>query len=139
MNVEINYLAVVFAMLSSMIVGSIWYARSVFGNTWIKLAKIDMKKQGAPVWVPILVTAVVSLVTAYVLAHVIFLNHKFFGNSFFQDALSTAFWLWLGFTAARFITHDAFEGRPWKLTVLNISHEFVTLMIMGLIIGLMGV
>jgi hypothetical protein len=139
MGVEVNYLAVVLAMLSSMVVGSIWYARSVFGNIWIKLAKIDMKKNSGPIWRPILVTAIVSLITAYVLAHVAFLSHKFFGNSFLQDSLSTAFWLWLGLTAARFVTHDAFESRPWKLTLLNISHELVTIMLMGLIIGLFGV
>jgi hypothetical protein len=43
--------------------------------------------------------------------------------------------LWAGFTAARFITHDAFEGRPTSLTVLNIGHELVTVLIMALIIG----
>ncbi len=139
MGVEVNYLAVVAAMLSSMVVGSVWYARPVLGNLWIKLAKIDMKKQGTPVWIPIVVTAVVSLITAYVLAHVAFLSHKFFGDSFLWDSLSTAFWLWLGFTAARFVTHDAFEGRPWKLTLLNVSHELVTIMLMGLIIGLFGI
>lgn len=139
MEVEVNYLAVLLAMLSSMVVGSIWYARGVFGNAWIKLAKIDMKKQGSPVWVPIAVTAFVSLLTAYILAHVTFLSNKFFGNSFLQDALTTAFWLWLGLVAARFVTHDAFEGRPWKLTLVNIAHELVTLLVMGLIVGLMGV
>jgi hypothetical protein len=51
----------------------------------------------------------------------------------------TAFWAWLGFTASRIITHDAFEGRRKKLTLLTISHELVTFMVMGLIIGLMGV
>jgi hypothetical protein len=139
MGVEVNYLAVVLAMLSSMVVGSIWYARPVFGNTWIKLAKINMNKKGPSVWVPIAVTAVVSLLTAYVLAHVAFLSHEFFDNSFLQDSLSTAFWLWLGLTAARFVTHDAFEGRPWKLTLLNCAHELVTILLMGLIIGLFGV
>lgn len=139
MGVEVNYLAVVLAMVSSMVVGSIWYARGVFGNVWIKLAKIDLKKPGYPMWVPLVAAAVVSLITAYVLAHVAFLSHKFFGNSFLQDAVTTAFWLWLGVTAARFITHDAFEGRPWKLTLLTISHEFVTLLIMGAVIGAIGV
>lgn len=139
MEVEVNYLAVLLAMLSSMVVGSVWYARGVFGSTWIKLAKIDVKKQGAPVWVPIVVAAIVSLLTAYILAHVTFLSNKFFGNSFLQDALTTAFWLWLGLVAARFVTHDAFEGRPWKLTLLNVAHELVTLLVMGMIIGLMGV
>lgn len=140
MNVEVNYLAVVLAMLSSMVVGSVWYARSVFGNMWIKLAKIDMSKGDAKdVWKPIATTAVVSLITAYVLAHVAFLSNNYFGNSFLQDSLTTAFWMWLGFTAARFITHDAFEGRRKKLTLINIGNEFVTIMVMGLIIGLLGV
>lgn len=139
MNVEVNYWAVLLAALSTMVVGSVWYARPVFGNTWIKLAKLDekaMKKAGV---YPIVVTVLVSLVTAYVLAHVAYLSNQFFQNSFLQDSLKTAFWAWLGFTAARFITHDAFEGRRKKLTLLNISHELVTFVVMGLIIGLMGV
>jgi hypothetical protein len=138
MNVEVNYVAVVLAMLSSMVIGSIWYARPVLGNTWIKLAKIDLKKPGYPMWVPLVGTVIVSLITAYVLAHVAFLSHRFFNNSFLQDAVTTAFWLWLGLTASRVITHDLFEGRPWKLTLITISHEFVTLLVMGLVIGLIG-
>lgn len=139
MEVQVNYIAIVVAMLSSMVVGSIWYARSVFGNTWIKLARIDMKKNTGPVWKPIVITAIVSLITAYVLAHVAYLSNQFFHHSFLQDAVVTAFWLWLGLVAARFITHDAFEGRPVKLTVLNCANELVTIMVMGLIIGLFGV
>jgi hypothetical protein len=138
MDVQINMLAVVLAMVSSMVIGSIWYSRSVFGNMWIKLAKVDMSKNKSSVG-PIALTVLVSLITAYVLAHVAFLSNQFFQHSFLHDSLSTAFWLWLGLTAARIITHDAFEGRPSKLTLLTVSHEFVTLMIMGLIIGLFGV
>lgn len=140
MEVQVNYLAVVLALVSSMIVGSIWYARGVFGNTWMKLAKVDMSKaSSADAWRPIFITIVVSFLTAYVLAHVTFLSNHFFGGSFLQNALNTAFWLWLGLVAARIVTHDAFEGRPMKLTALNVAHEFVTLMVMGLIIGWMGV
>lgn len=106
---------------------------------WIKLAKIDMKKNGGNAFKPIAITMVVSLITAYVLAHVSFLSNHFFHNGFFQDAMMTAFWVWLGFTAARVITHDAFEGRPAKLTLLTVSHEFVTIMIMGAIIGWFGI
>jgi hypothetical protein len=139
MEVQVNYLAVLLAMVASMVVGSIWYARSVFGNTWGKLAKVDMSGSSEGVWKPIAVTAVVSLITAYVLAHVTFLSNYYFGNSYLSAALQTAFWLWLGLTAARFVTHDVFEGRPVKLTVLNCAHELVTLLAMGLVIGLMGV
>lgn len=138
MEVEVNLLAVVAAMVSSMVVGTVWYARSVFGNTWAKLAKVDMNKAGKNAWKPIVATIVVSLITAYVLAHVAYLSNQFFQNSFLQDTLNTAFWLWLGFTAARFITHDAFEGRPPKLTLISLGNEFVTVMVMGLVIGLIG-
>jgi hypothetical protein len=139
MNVEVNYLAVVLAMVSSMIVGTIWYAKPVFGKRWMKMVGLNNEKIKGDAGKAIAVTVVVSLVTAYVLAHVTYLANYYFGNSYLQDALTTAFWLWLGFTAARFITHDAFERRPLNLTVLNVAHELVTLLVMGAIIGLLGV
>lgn len=139
MEVQINYIAVILAMLSSMVVGSIWYAQSVFGKEWAKLAKVKIKTDTAGMLKPIGVTVVVSLITAFVLAHMTYISNQFFENSFLQDALMTSLWLWVGFTAARFITHDAFEGRPEKLTILNLGNEFVTIMLMGLIIGLFGV
>ncbi len=137
MDVQVNVWAVVLAMVSSMVIGTVWYAKPVFGNMWMKLANV--KGDGGSVAKPIIITIIVSLVTAYVLAHVTYLSNQFFQHSFLSDAMSTAFWMWLGFTATRFITHDAFEGRPAKLTLINIAHELVTLLVMGLIIGLMGV
>ncbi len=139
MNVEVNWWAIILATASSMLVGAIWYARSVFGNTWMKLAKMDDKKMKEGVGPAMATTVVASLVTAYVLAHVTFLAHKFFNNSFFADAVATAFWLWLGFTAARLVVHDVFERRSVKLTLLNSAHELVTLVVMGAIIGWLGV
>jgi hypothetical protein len=138
MNVEVNWLAVVLAALSSMVVGSIWYAKPVFGSAWMKMVGLDDKKAAEGAAVALGLTLVVSFVTAYVLAHVAFLSNNYFGNSFLQDSLTTAFWMWLGFTAARFLTHDLFEHRRKKLTLMNIGNEFVTIMVMGLIIGLLG-
>lgn len=138
MDVQVNLIAVVAAMISSMVVGATWYSQGVFGKTWMKLAKIKIDKDGPSPLKPMLITMVVSLITAYVLAHVAYLSHDYFANSFLQDTLTTAFWMWLGFTAARFVTHDAFEGRPSQLTIINIGNEFVTLMVMGLVIGLIG-
>lgn len=138
MNVDINWLAVVLAALSSMVVGALWYMPKVFGNTWMKLSKADMARGGAAkmAWMYGSVY-VASFATAFVLAHVTFVAHKFFGNSFMSDALQTGFWLWLGFTAARMYTHDVFEGRRKKLTLLNAAHELVTVLVMALIIGAM--
>lgn len=138
MNVEVNLVAVVLAALSTMVVGFIWYAPKVFGDKWMELVKLDKKKAKEAGMKPVLITLVVSFISAYVLAHVAYLSNFYFANSFLQDSLTTAFWLWLGMTAARMTTHDAFEGRPRELTIMNIAHEFVTFMVMGLIIGLLA-
>jgi hypothetical protein len=139
MDVQVNALGVLLAAVSSMVVGSIWYARPVLGNTWMKLAKVKMDSDKSKVAPMLALTFVLALLTAYILAHVSYLSNSFFHNSFLQDSLATAFWLWLGLTAARIFTHDLFEGRPSKLTLITVSHELVTLLIMGLVIGLVGV
>jgi hypothetical protein len=84
---------------------------------------------------PIITTVIVSFVTAWVLAGAVAISWHFYGGSFLVSALGTGVILWAGFTAARVITHDAFEGRPTSLTVLTIGHELVTVVVMALIIG----
>lgn len=132
---EINYWAVLLAMLSSMIVGSIWYTPKVFGTRWARLANVDMTGSArSAVW-PIVTTVLVSFITAWVLAGASAIAWHFYEGSFFVGTIVTAVLLWAGFTAARFITHDAFEGRPTALTTMNIGHELVTLVVMAVIIG----
>jgi hypothetical protein len=139
MNVEVNYLAVFLAAVATMVVGSIWYAPSVLGNTWMKLSGVKMN--GKPDYGEMArlysLTFIASLVTAYVLAHVTFLSNQFFKHSFLQDAVTTAFWLWLGFTAVRVLVHDLFEQRRKKLSLLTITNELVTVLAMALVIGLL--
>jgi hypothetical protein len=139
MSVEVNWLAVVLAAASSMVVGSIWYLPGVFGKPWMKMTGSKMGKDAKPAQMAWMYGSVfvASLVTAYILAHVAFLSNRFFGNSFLQDSLTTAFWLWLGLTATRFYVHDTFEGRRKKLTLLNSAHELATVLVMALIIGLL--
>ncbi len=141
MEVDVNYLAVFLAAVSSMAVGATWYSMGVFGKTWVKLANVKMNRSMTTVDNIRMygLTFLASLVMAYVLAHVTYLSHDFFGGSFLASAFSTAFWLWLGFTAVRFLTHDLFEGRPMKLTLITAGNELATVLLMALIIGLMGV
>jgi hypothetical protein len=138
MDVQINGWAVLLAAVSSMVVGSLWYMPATFGEAWQRLAKVKLDRgkmtNGNLVWVYGSVF-VASLVTAYILAHVTYLANHFFHGSYMSDALQTAFWLWLGFTAARLYVHYTFEMRRKKLTILNASHELVTILVMALIIG----
>jgi len=117
----------------------VWYAKPVFGAKWMKMVGLTDAKAKEGSMKAIITAFICSLVTAYVLAHVIYLSNSFFNNSFLIDGLTTAFWLWLGISASRVITHDAFEQRDMKLTAMTIGNQLVTLLAMGAIIGLLGV
>ncbi|GAA1736249.1 hypothetical protein GCM10009809_34300 [Isoptericola hypogeus] len=132
---DINYWAVLVATASTLVVGSVWYTPKVFGTLWMRLAKVDPDSAGSAVG-PIVVTVVVSFLSAWVLAGATYIAWTFYGGGFLGAALATAGFLWVGFTAARFVTHDAFEGRPPALTLLNVVHELVTFAVMALVIGL---
>jgi hypothetical protein len=131
----INYIAVILATLSSMVVGAIWYTPKVFGNYWMKKSGVTPSGNSKDAIRPIVVTLFVSFITAWVLAGAVWISFDFYGGSFLVNALVTAAILWAGFTAARFVTHDQFDGRPAGLTVLNSAHELVTVLIMAVIIG----
>lgn len=132
---EISYWAVLAATASSMLVGAVWYTPKVFGTYWMRVAKVSPSGEGRDAVGPLVVTVLVSFVTAWVLAGATYLSWSFYGGSYLGNALGTAVVLWAGFTAARFVTHDAFERRPVGLTLLNVAHELVTLAVMGLLVG----
>jgi len=132
--IDVNYWAIVVATVSTMVVGSIWYTPKVFGNYWMRVAKVDNTSDRGAVG-PILTTLIVSFISAWVLAITTQVAWTALDGNYLLMAITTGLMLWAGFTAARFITHDVFEGRPAGLTILNIAHELVTVLVMALIIG----
>ena len=136
---EINIWAVLLATVSSIVVGAVWYSRRAFGTYWMKAVGCDeesMRTGSAP---PLILTGIISFITAWVLAGAVAIAQNFYGGSFLANSLLTSVILWAGFTAARMAIHDVFDRRPWGLTVLNIVHELVFLLLMALIIGLVGI
>lgn len=136
MQVEVNWLAVFLAAVSSMIVGSVWYAKPVFGTTWAKLVglKDNAMREGAAL--AMTGAFVMAVLTAYILAHVTYISQTFFQVSFLSSSLNTAFWLWLGIALSTIVTHGLFEKRRKKLIALTAAHQLVTFLVMGLVIGL---
>lgn len=138
MDVQINYWGVLLAAASSLVVGMVWYSPKVMGKEWMRLTKMSGEKMNRSLSTSIIIAFVLSLIMAYVLAHVSYISYKFFGGSFVTDSLNTAFWLWLGVAFTRTAVHDSFELRPPKLTAMNTANMLVTMLLMGLIIGLVG-
>ncbi|MDB5162221.1 MAG: hypothetical protein JWM52_729 [Candidatus Saccharibacteria bacterium] len=137
MGVEINWIAVLVAAISTMVVGSLWYG-PLFGKVWARLAKVKKDPNFTAGKAAILYggALLVSFVTAVVLAIFTTIVADYFDTNYLWSALWTGLILWAGFTAARITMHDSFEGRRKKLTLLSVSHELVTIEVMALIIGL---
>ncbi len=136
MDVVINYWGVLAAAVAGVVVGMLWYHSSVFGTTWLKLAKIDPKK-GSMVW-SMGSVIISSLIMSYVLARMTYLTHYFFGNGYLRNALTTGFWVWLGFQGLRMFMHDQFNQRRKKESLIHMGNDFVTIMVMAFVIGLIG-
>jgi Protein of unknown function (DUF1761) len=135
---EINIWAVLLATLSSLLVGALWYSKALFGRRWMDLARVDESRIQSSAIGAYILTIFASFLTAAVLAGSVAIAQEFYGGSFFLNSLVTALILWIGFTAARVLSHDAFERRPAALTTLNLGHELVTILVMAAIIGAFG-
>ena len=129
--------AVLVATLSTMVVGSVWYTPKVFGNYWMRTAKVTPSCQGKDAIKPILITLVVSFVSALVRAGSVAIVQEFTG------AVSGT----TGRSPPSYAGPDSpppassarrVQGRPVGLTALNCAHELVTYLVMALVIGLFG-
>jgi Protein of unknown function (DUF1761) len=137
-DVEINVWGLLAALVVSMVVGMVWYSKLLFHDRWVKAAKIDEKRLGKDMPKAMVVMVITSLVLAYVLAHVTYLSYVFFHYSYLQSAITTSFWMWLGFVATIVLRLGAFEQRDMKLTALTLGNTLVSFLAMGAAIGFVG-
>ncbi len=138
MNIEVNYVAVLIAAVASMVVGFVWYSPVLFAKQWIKLTGNDMKPaNNAEMAKTYGLTFVLALVTAYVLFHIFTLSMSFFNHSNLTTGLTSAFWVWLGFIMPVQATDVLFSKKPIKLFAINTGYQLLSLLAMGVVIGLL--
>lgn len=138
-TVDINWLAVILAAIVSSGIGWLWHSEYLFRDRWRRLAGLTLERQEQGVIPALAVTAVGSLLSAYVIAWVASLIEAYSNDGDMASALGAAFWLWLGIAATSIIVADAFEQRPVQMTALSVGHRLAAFLAMGLIIGLFGV
>lgn len=137
MEVPINYLAVLLAAVSAVVIGGLWYG-PVFGKPWMQMAGLSkegmksMKMTPAAAMVGGLITA---LLMAYVLAHGIAFGNAYTNMSGIAGGMTGAFWYWIGFAVPLTAGGFLWEGKSPKLWLLNAGYYFVTLLVMGAILG----
>ena len=125
-DVDINIWAVLVAAIVNMVVGTIWYSKSLFGKEWAKVVGRKLEEMGSG-GKGYAIAMAGALVQAYVLAHFV----QYAGATSFWDGLVTGAWLWLGFVAVVIAVNMVFEGRSWALWKINAGYFLVVLLING--------
>ena len=138
MTPVINYAAVIVAMLSSVVLGFLWYG-PFFGKPWMSMmgfTKDSMekaKKKGMTT--NYLVMMLGSFLMAYVLAHSLEFASVYTKTYGVTAGLMAAFWSWLGFVAPVQVGDQLWGGKPWKLFLITGGYYLVSLCIMGVILA----
>ena len=134
---HLNFLAVLVAAISTMLVGFLWYSPALFAKPWMKemgadpndQAKADeLKKSAGPAYAGSLVA---SLLSAFVLA--LFLHWTRAEGA--QVGAMTGFHVWLGFVATVQFTGALFAKQSMKLFTINTGYQLVCYLVMGTILG----
>ena len=140
MNIDVNYLAVLVAAVAAMVVGFAWYSPALFGKQWMKLmgySSESLKKAQKEMGKWYGLSFVLALVTAYVLSHVMALGDNFYHYPRVQSGLTSAFWMWLGFVMPVQLMTEVFGGKKWKLFYINTGHQLVSMLVMGIVLGVL--
>lgn len=133
-SVSINFLAVLACGIASMVIGYVWYSPALFAKPWIKLNGFGkdgmaMKNGMAKTYTIMFIS---SLVTAWVLAHVV----VFGGSITLKDGLLMGLMVWIGFVATSMLNGFLFGKKPFALYLIDSGYWLVTLMAMGVILTL---
>jgi hypothetical protein len=135
-EVNINWLAIILAVVSAMAIGYAWYG-PIFGKKWMKLVGLTKKDVEGGSWQPMVFMTVLALIQAFILSHFIIYSAYFYPDlSSLLVGLITAFWAWLGFSAAAIISNNMFAMRSKDLSQIDAGYTLVNLLAMGAILGL---
>ena len=135
---HLNWLAVIAAALSTMVIGFVWYSPLLFAKPWTKemgydfndKAKMDeMRKTAGPAYFGSLIASFLSAFTLALFFHWIHIQDLHYG-------LMTGFHIWLGFVATVQFTSALFTRQSMKLFAINTGYQLVCYLVMSTILTL---
>lgn len=138
MDIHINWVAVLVAVIVSLILAKTWYAESLLGGPWRKLTgvtSVDSRRAG--VW-PMVITLFSNIATVLTLAALLDMSARLFNGASILLALAVSVVVWLAFSATTLLTHNTFERKPDRLTLINNGYQFMLFVLSGLCISLFG-
>lgn len=144
-NIDINYTAVLIAVVANFFLGFIWYT-PLFGKLWAKELglKMDEKPASSVMIKGMAIMVIGNFLMAYVFAHNIAVwNPVTWGLAAPADmtpvnmALMASIFTWLGFYLPGDLSRMAWENNSWKLFFINTVYHFLSLLVAAMIISYM--
>lgn len=131
---NVNFVAVVVAAISTMVVGFVWYSKPLFMNQWLKLAGLsesDTKKGAGSAYTMMFVA---SLIMAYILDWFILAT----GKTGWMGGAKIGLIASIGFTATAFASEFIFNKKNTQLYWITAGFQVVAVTVAGAILGWMA-
>lgn len=131
--VEINYWAVLTCGIISMIIGFVWYSPILMGRTWmeeIDKTEDEMKKGFNP-FITYGLSFVCNLFIAFSLAQMMVHSNV----NTVAGGIRLAFLCWIGFIVAPMVINSLFEGKSFKLLLIDSGHHLIVILVFGIVLG----
>lgn len=135
---HLNWLAILAAAVSAMILGFLWYSPALFAKPWARemgydlndKAKMEEMRKGAGrAYGGSFVASLISAFTLALILHGMRAESLHFG-------LMASFHIWLGFVATVQFTSALFAKQSMKLFGINTGYQLVSYLVMGAILTL---
>jgi len=135
---SLNWLAILVAAISTMVLGFLWYSPLLFAKAWTRemgydpndKAKMDeMRKTAGPAYAGSFAASLLSAFTLALILHGMRAESLHFG-------LMASFHIWLGFVATVQFTGALFAKQSMKLFAINTGYQLVWFLAMGAILVL---
>lgn len=134
--IQVNLIAVLVAAAIGMGIGMYWFSTKCFGKQWIKLSGFSQKEfkeaqKNKNMGVIMFFASLSMLLTSLLLANLM----KLANISDLASGAQIGFLLWLGLIVPVQLGIVLWEGKPFKLFVIQTLHELVTLVVMSALLA----
>jgi hypothetical protein len=133
---SLNWVAILVAAVSTMVVGFLWYSPLLFAKPWMREMGYDpndeakteeMKKSAGKAYGGSFVASLISAFTLALVLHGLRAEDWHFG-------IMASFHIWLGFVATVQFTGALFMKQSMKLFGINTGYQLVCYLVMGTIL-----
>lgn len=136
MTLEIGFFniwAVLVGFVSNMLIGALWYSPLLFGNIWLKLIgkrMDDISKENSNK------SMMLSVIPGVLLSVLMAVLLSFIDPRTVLDAIVIASLVSVGFIGFSALNLVIYEGRSFKLLLVNVGYSVVSLNVLAVILTL---